>query len=121
MKMLLSAALLALALVGSTSHAYEGTIAMGPNGEVKMQPLRGQCDEIPQPALVGEMESQGACKPSTAGCPAGYDRAAKFCWAGWHKGFYRCGYACQPKTECTHGPHYDPRCGNPGSGGRGHN
>ncbi|MBO9668265.1 MAG: hypothetical protein J7501_15800 [Bdellovibrio sp.] len=122
MKKWISASLLALTLVGSFAHAFEGVFIPQKNGELKIQPLHQKCDETPQPATVGEeqarLETQGYCNPGTTkDCPKGYQATSKFCWGGWHRGFYKCGYACRSiNPDCQRGYNH-PDCWHYGKDG----
>ncbi len=90
MKGLISTALLAVALFSSGALAFEGSMHIDANGSVQLIPIQRDCSQ-PQPQ---SMQPTQNCNPETAGCPSGYHMASKYCWGGWHRGFYNCGSLC---------------------------
>lgn len=118
MKRYVATALLAVSLVGSFANAaYEGTLNFSEDGTVSVVPLNGNCD-IPQPAS-DETGIMHACTPTGRGCPEGYYEVAKYCWGGWHQGFYRCGLACHKRGSDGGGDGGGSGGGGCGGGGAG--
>ncbi|MEK2690566.1 hypothetical protein [Bdellovibrio sp. GT3] len=115
--------LLLLSVLGfGSAQAYQGTLQMTADGSVVLNPLAAKCSDVPQPAAADEMELQRACDPAGKTCPDGYVNSRKYCWGGWKKGIYHCGYACNARANCKWAPHGDYKCdygrGNKGHGGR---
>lgn len=111
----LSTLILMIAFLGSTAQAFEGTMHFAADGSVVIKPLAVKCT----PDIADQEDPPTSCSPTGKKCPAHYTYSRKYCWGGWRKGFYHCGYACNILQECKWGPHGDKTCGNPGSGGGG--
>ncbi|MFV8258912.1 hypothetical protein ACNQKP_13980 [Bdellovibrio bacteriovorus] len=118
MKKVISSLVLSFMLMGSFAQAQtqEGTVAIGSDGTIVLQPLSGYCP--PQPTAE-DLQVLGACEPSNSSeCPAHYEETAKYCWGGWGRGFYRCGSVCKPYRD--HEGRGGDRGGKGGRGGHGH-
>ncbi|QDK45235.1 hypothetical protein DOM22_08740 [Bdellovibrio sp. ZAP7] len=108
----LSTLVLLFAFLGSAAHAYQGTLEFTQDGSVVVKPLSVKCT----PDIADQDNAPSSCVPTGKDCPEHYTHSRKYCWGGWKRGFYHCGYACNRKAECKWGPHGDYKCGNPGSG-----
>lgn len=113
----LSTLVLLFAFMGSAAQAFQGTMHLAADGSVIVKPLTAKCT----PDVASLEDGPVSCDANGKTCPEGYTRARKYCWGGWSKGFYHCGFACDQKPDCTYGPYKNPKCGNPGGGNHGSN
>lgn len=100
MKKLIAVALFAFSFT-AVAHAYEGVMISNQYGEVEMKALTQVCAD-------NQAEVSAVCKPAAKVCPKGYHKTAKYCWGGWKKGIYKCGYACRDiNPDCQRGYNHE--------------
>lgn len=78
----------------AAASSIEGSFQMLANGDIKITPAKVVCED--QGVTAGDNERWEVCRPADGvSCGEGYQRMKKYCWGGFKKGFYRCGYVCE--------------------------
>jgi hypothetical protein len=80
--------------------SISGALKLTANGDVQVLAAKNVC-EVQTPA-AGDEPEWTVCRPADGvNCAPGYKRMHKYCWGGFKKGLYRCGYVCEKSRNAN--------------------
>lgn len=96
MKKVISLFVLAVSLMGSYAVAEDVAVLDPSIANV----LRVPCDDdTPVPARLGTVEDPYCSDNGYLACPGLFELKPKYCWGGFDRWWYRCGYQCELPPE----------------------